>query len=138
MGMESDYNARNPRLTERTENQLREDTSKDTTLNNLYKVIVNGWPTDRAGITQVLVPQSMQKDMLRNIHANHVGGESNIRMAREVLFWSGMRKSIQGMCDACSTCAQYGHSAPKGPVKSLPIPTGPWQIVSQDLCELEK
>ena len=85
-----------------------------------------------------MVPQSMQKDMLRNIHANHSGGESNIRMAREVLFWSGMRKSIQGMCDACSTCAQYGHSASKEPVKSLPIPKGPWQIVSQDLCELEK
>ena len=120
------------------------------------------WPTDRADIpkslrpyrnysdelsvkngiiykgTQVMVPQSMQKDMLRNIHANHVGGESNIRMAREVLFWSGMRNSIQGMCNACSTCDQYGHSAPKEPVKSLPIPTGPWQIVSQDLRELEK
>ena len=162
MEIESDYNARNPRLTETTENQLREETSKDTTLNTLYKVIVNGWPADRADIpeslrpywnyrdelsvkngiiykgAQVMVPQSMQKDMLRKIHANHFGEESNIRMAREVFFWSGMRKSIQDMCDACSTCAQYGHSAPKEPMKSLPIPAGPWQIVSQDLCELEK
>ena len=56
MEMESDYNARNPRLTERTENQLREDTSKDTTLNTLYKVIVNGWPTDRADIPKSLRP----------------------------------------------------------------------------------
>ena len=35
---------------------------------------------------QVMVPQSTQKGMLRKIHANHFGGESNIRMAREVLF----------------------------------------------------
>ena len=159
MEMESDYNTRNPRLTEITENQLREETSKDTTLNTLYNVIVKGWPANRASIpeylrpywtyrdelsvkngiiykgAQVMVPHSMQKDMLRKIHANRFGGESNILMAREVLFWSGMRKSIQDMCDACSTCPQYGHSAPKEPMKSLPIPTGPWQIIRQDLCE---
>ncbi|XP_068703724.1 uncharacterized protein [Montipora foliosa] len=111
MEMESDYNTRNPRLTANTENQLREEKSKDTTLNTLYKVTVKGWPADRASIpeslrpywnyrdelsvkngiiykgSQVMVPQSMQKDMLRKIYANHFG---------------------------------------------------PWQIVSQDLCELEK
>ena len=102
MEMESDYNARNLRLTESTENQLREETSKDTTLNTLYKVIVNGWPADKADIpeslhpywnyrdklpvkngviykgAQVMVPYSMQKDMLRKIHANHFSEESNI------------------------------------------------------------
>ena len=80
----------------------------------------------------------MQKDMLRNVHAIRMFDSPPTWLAREVLFWSGMGKSIQGMCDACSTCAQYGHSAPKEPVKSLPIPTGPCQIVSQDLCKLEK
>ena len=45
MEMESDYNARNPRLTGSLE-QLFKKTSKDTTLNTLYKVIVNGWPAD--------------------------------------------------------------------------------------------
>ena len=154
MEMESDYNARKPRLTEITENQLRQETSEDITLNILYKVIVNGWSADRADIpspcaltgiigtncqlkngiiyksAQVLVPQSMQKEMLRKIHANHFGAESNIRMAREVLFWSGMRKSIQDMSDACNTCDQYGHSAPKEPNKSLPISTGPWIKIS--------
>ena len=42
------------------------------------------------------------------------------------------------MCDACGICAQYGQSAPKEPMKSLPIPTRPWQVVSQDICELHK
>lgn len=86
--------------------------------------------------TQLMVPQSMHKEMLRKIHANHFGAESNIRMAREVLFWPGMRKSIQDMCDACGTCAQYGTTAPKKPMRSLPIPTRPWQMVSQDICEI--
>ena len=86
--------------------------------------------------TQVMVPQSVHKEMLRKIHANHFGAESNIRMAHKVLFWPGMRKSIQDMCDACGTCAQYGTTPSKKPMRSLPIPTRPWQIVSQDICEL--
>ena len=113
MEMESDYNARNPRLTGSLE-QLFKKTSKDTTLNTLYKVIVNGWPADRTDIPEslcpcwnygdelsvkngiiykgvtVMVPQSMQKDMFCKVHAEHLGGESNRCMAREGLFWSGM------------------------------------------------
>ena len=161
MEVESSELSRNARLEESTVNHLREVTSKDITLTALYKVIVHGWPEDRSVIseslrpnwtyrdelsvqngiiykgTQVMVPQSMHKEMLRKIHANHFGAESNIRMAREVLFWPGMRRSIQDMCDACGTCAQYGTTkAPKEPMRSLPIPTRPWQIVSQDICEL--
>ena len=147
MEIEHEQNSRNPRLQETSENHLREETSKDVTLATLYKVIVHGWPEDRSVISeslrpywnfrdklsgqnsiiykgmQVMVPQSMRKEMLRKIHANHFGAESNIHMAREVLFWPGMRKPIQDMCDACGTCAQYGKTAPKEPMRSLPVPT---------------
>ncbi|XP_044170558.1 uncharacterized protein K02A2.6-like [Acropora millepora] len=161
MEIESSEFSRNATLEESTEKHLREETSKDITLTAPHKVIVHGWPEDRLNIseplcpywsyrdelsvqngiiykgTQVMLPQSMHKEMLRKIHANHFGAESNIRMAREVLFWPGMRKSIQDMCDACGTCAQYGTVAPNEPMRSLPIPTRPWQIISQDICELD-
>ena len=166
MEIESDYNGRNPRLTENTENQLREKLAKIPHWTLYTKSLSTGGqqteqislslcaPTvsvrvgEKNGIiytgAQVIVTQSMQKDVLRKIHAHHFGGESNILMAREVLFWSGNLETwklgnfIQEMCDACSTYAQYSPSAPKEPMKSLPIPTGPWQIVSQDFCQLEK
>ena len=144
MEMEYEQNSRNPRLQETTESHLPEETSKDITLATLY--IVHGWPEDRSVIseslhpywnfrdelsvqnsiiykgTQVMVLQSMHKEMLRKIHANHFAAESNIRMAREVLFSPGMRKSNQDMCDACGTCGQYGKTAPKEPMRSLPVP----------------
>ena len=85
-----------------------------------------------------MVPQSPNKDMLHRILANHFRGESNMCIARVVLLWPGMRESIQHMCDACSTCAQYGPCAPKEPMKSLTRPTRLWQIVSQDSCKFEK
>lgn len=48
MEMEFEYETRNSRLTGTTKHQLREETSKDVTLTTLYKVIVHGWPADRA------------------------------------------------------------------------------------------
>ena len=84
-----------------------------------------------------MVPRSMHKEMLSKNHANHFGSDSNIRMAREVLFRQGMRKAIQDTCDACGICAQYCRSVTKEPMKSLPVPLRPWEIGSQDICEQE-
>ena len=80
----------------------------------------------------------MVKHVLEKIHSNHLGGESNYRMARDVLFWPGMRKAIKDLCESCDTCARYGTTAPKEPTQSLPIPTRAWDIVSQDLFSFEK
>lgn len=49
-----------------------------------------------------------------------------------------MRKAVQNMCDACATCTKYGSTAPKEPMESLPIPTQPWQVVSQGLLSFEQ
>ena len=78
---------------------------------------------------QVMIPHSMQAEMLHKIHANHFGPESNIRMAQEVLFWPDVKQAIVDMCNSFGTCAQYGSKATKEPMRSLPIPTLPWQII---------
>ena len=113
--MTEDSGTHNPRLTETTESRLRDETKKDEHLSKLMTTIVQGWPDSRNQVppplrpywpyrdeltidngliykgAQVMIPQSMQAEMLLKIHANHFGPESNIRMAREVLFWLGMR-----------------------------------------------
>lgn len=149
----------NPRLTETTESRLRDETKKDEHLSKLMATIAQGWPDDRKQLpqplraywtyrdelttdngliykgAQVMIPQSMQAEMLLKIHANHFGSESNVRMARDVLFWPGMRQAVFDMCNNCSTCAQYGSKSTKEPMRSLPIPTLPWQIISQDIFQ---
>ena len=42
------------------------------------------------------------------------------------------------MCDSCSVCAQYSRTLTKEPMKSLPIPTQTWQIVSQNIFTHEQ
>ena len=56
-------------------------------------------------------------------------------MDKDVFFWHGMGKCIKDMCDSCSDCAMYQKTDPKEPMKYLPIPGLPWQIVSQDIFE---
>ena len=85
---------------------------------------------------QAFTPPSVHIELLHSIHSTHLGPEANTRMAKEVLFWPGMRSVIHDMCQACTACAKYGQSAPKEPMTSLPLPTLPWQLVSQDLFSL--
>ena len=112
-----------------------------------------GWPNDKAevqppsrpywnyrdelSVQNGIIYKGMQVMVPQLMHANHFGADSNIQMAREVLFWQGMRKAIQDTCDACGICAQYCRSTTKEPMKSLPVPSRPWEIVSQGICEQE-
>ena len=112
-----DSGTHNPRLTETTESCLRDETKKDEPLSKLMTTIVQGWLYSRNQVpqplrpywpyrdeltidngliyegAQVMIPQSMQAEMLLKIRTNHFGPESNIRMGREVLFWPGMRQA---------------------------------------------
>ena len=74
--------------------------------------------------------------MLKKIHVSHLGSDthSNIRLAKDVLFWPGMQSAIKDLCANCAMCAQYTQQTPKEPMLSHPIPNLPWENISQDLC----
>ena len=46
----------------------------------------------------IFILESMQAEILSKNIVNYFGVESNIRMAREVLFWLGLRKAIIRIC----------------------------------------
>ncbi|CAB3998603.1 Transposon Tf2-6 poly [Paramuricea clavata] len=49
-----------------------------------------------------------------------------------------MAKDIEYTCSACFTCTKYGKQAAAEPMLLHPVPTCPWQCVSQDIFELNK
>ncbi len=148
-------------ITSQTLTETRTATANDPVLQKLSKVVTTGWPdlksqlppelapywTFRDELTvqdnivhnglQILIPASMRNNMLKKIHAAHLGPESNIRMCKDFLFWPGMKADIRDMCNACSKCAQFKAINPKEPMQSQPIPERPWQFVSQDLATFE-
>jgi len=148
-----------PGIKPRTFEEVKQATKEDPTMVSLTQTITKGWPDNKANLPpgispywahrdeltvsngvifrglQVLVPPKLYSTMLHRIHIAHMGAASNIRMAKDVLFWPGMRSMIEDTCAACGKCAQYkSQSNTKEPMLSHPIPEYPWQYVSQDLA----
>ena len=161
LNMDEDASSENSGITSSTMSEVKSHTSNDPVLNSLSTVIARGWPElrgqvdpsiapywtfrDELTITdgvvykglQVVIPVSLRKTMLKKIHAAHLGPESNISMCKDVLFWPGMKADIREICNACCKCAQFKSQNPKEPMKSQPIPSYPWQFISQDLAAFE-
>ena len=160
--MESSELSRNVRLEESTENHLRKETSKDITLTALHKVIVHGWPEDRSIISEPPSPYwsyrdelSVQNGIIYKRHASHGPSVYAQRDPQEnpgQPFWCriehtyGPRSIVLARDEKVHTrhvwcmwhlCPIYGTTAPNETMRSLPIPTRPWQIVSQDICKLD-
>lgn len=121
------------------------------------EIVAKGWPLDRSQVPsrlhhfyglrdeltlyngvlykgqKVVIPASMQSQILKKLHQGHKGGESMVRRAREVMYWPGMQAVILQESENCSLCASYASDLPKEPMLSHEIPDGPWEFISQDL-----
>ena len=147
-----------------TREKLRRATAACSDMQTLEHHIIHGWPTTKQQLpkqlqsfwnfrdeltiadglilksTRIAVSVSLRAETLVKIHQSHRGPEYCLRFARESsVFWPGMAKDIEYTCSACITCAKYGKlQAAAEPMLSHPVPTCPWQCVSQDIFELNK
>ena len=85
---------------------------------------------------KVIVPKSMQREMLTLIHSSHLGVEKCKRRARDVLYWPRMNAEIEDAVSKCQVCSTYRKSNQREPLLSHPIPQRPWVRVGGDLFEL--
>ena len=109
---------------------FREQIAADPEIQELIRIIAQGWPEKKhcppavrpyyderreliesQGLVfrgeQLVVPRSLRKDMLNQIHSSHVGIGGCIRRAREILYWPGMSAEIRDFVSRCSTCQTY-------------------------------
>ena len=70
----------------------------------------------------------MQAERLSKINVNHLWVELSTRMAKEVLFWLGVRQANQVMCSTYRIDI----------AKLIPSPLLPWEVISQDLSAFEQ
>ncbi|XP_052797485.1 uncharacterized protein K02A2.6-like [Mya arenaria] len=148
-------------VSDRKLNELKDKTSQDETLVLLKQTILQGWPTSRKmcpsqilpfwnfrdeltsidGLVmkgnKIIIPISMQSQMLELIHTGHMGVEKCLRRARDVMFWPGISADITNLVLKCNTCLKHRNSNPKEPLIPLEIPDYPWQIIGTDLFTWE-
>ena len=82
---------------------------------------------------KLLVPAVMRRKMLEKIHYSHVGADSCLRKARDVLFWPGMANAIRDYISKCNICNEYQPQQQKEPLLPHDTPKLPWADVAVDL-----
>lgn len=137
--------------------QIQEETGKDTTLHSLRAVITQGWPNKRAecpeflhpywnyrdeltvadGLvlkgTRIVIPKTLQPDVLRQLHYAHQGAEKCKLRAKGSVFWANISADIENMVKSCAPCQHNQSMNTKEPLMPHDVPPRPWHTLASDL-----
>ena len=137
--------------------QIRDATATGQSLRILGEIILKGWPNQKDGIPiealpyfnyrdeltiqdgiiyrgdRIIVPKALRQDMKNRVHAGHLGINSCLRRARDLIYWPGMSAEIRQHLKACGTCATYANKQPQETSVITGVPDGPWKKVATDM-----
>ena len=135
---------------------VRTATASDEKLNTLLALIETGFPEQLSEIPQalqdyhkyrdhlnsidgvilyddrVLVPPSLQKNVLSTLHAAHQGTSGMIARAEMSVFWPGITKDIKDIREGCYHCNRNAPSNPSPPPTPPMLPEFPFQCICAD------
>lgn len=138
---------------------LRQETSLDSDLQAVIDQTARGWPQYQTDVPQqlqkyygirahlsvaqglllyddrIVVPETMQSEILEKIHQGHQGISKSRERARCAVFWLGMADEIKKVVENCSHCQMYQKKQLHEPLKPTPLPSRPWEKVGVDLLE---
>ena len=141
--------------------EIRRETANDPILNQLRDVIHKGWPNKRQecpetlypywhfreeltiedGIVlkgeRIVIPQTLQSEILNTIHKGHLGQEKCLLRARASVFWPGITQNVVDTVKECSTCQLYQNKQQKQTILQPEPPYYPWEVVNTDLFEFK-
>ena len=84
---------------------------------------------------QVVVPPSLRRRVLQNLHAAHQGTSSMEQRARAIVYWPGMSKDIRETREGCADCNRNAPSqVATSPLPSTP-PLSPFEAVFADFFD---
>ena len=137
-------------------------TAKDEALQVLTRVILDGWPEDKNSIPtaampyfnirdelsvqhgiilrgeRAVIPKSLRNDILRRIHASHIGMEGCLRRARESVYWPAMTSEVKDFIVKCDICRSVDNKQQKETLIPHDVPDRPWAKVGVDLFKFNK
>ena len=140
--------------------ELKQKTDGDQELSTLKTIITDGWPDSAKDVPKtvrnywsckeelsledglilkgdrVLIPSSMQKYILDNIHMGHQGSEKCKLRAKTCVYWRGINSDIDNIVKSCTVCQANQNSQPAETLLQHEIPDGPWQVIATDIFQL--
>ena len=138
-----------------TTKQLRAATRRDPILSKVLRCVTGGWPkhcetelrpywfrrfelTVEGGCLlwgiRVLVPQTLQRRLLDELHRDHPGITRMKTVARSYMWWPGLDKLIENLVKSCSSCLAVKHAPAVAPLQPWVWPDRPWKRVHLDFA----
>ena len=139
-------------------NEIRGAAIIDNEMIDLSETITQGWPNDVHQVAEhlrpyfhfrdelavqngiimkgdrVVIPKSLRKEMKQGVHAGHLGINSCLRRAKDVMYWPGMSSEIKQYIETCGTCATYQDKQASEEQIITSVPHLPWQRVGVDIA----
>ena len=141
-------------ISEERQKLIAEATNQDKTLEQLIKVIEQGWDTSyilndlnpyynvrnelsvQNGIIfkgdRCVIPSIMMNEIMSQIHT-HIGIEGCLKRARECVYWPRMNSELRNYISKCDVCQTYGLKQPKETLKQHDVPSRLWVKIGTDL-----
>ena len=134
---------------------IKEHTGHDHALQQLIRVIQQGWPEQRSSLDpkvvkywnfcdkmsvydglvlkghRVCVPTDLHNDVLMLLHTPHMSISKTLLHARTSVYWPSLNKDIEKMVNECIQCQETKNINQKEPM--IPIDTPfPWHTLCID------
>lgn len=129
--------------------------NNDNVTKMLKEYAVNGWPTKKSissimnhyfeyrhdfsivndlllKDTRIVIPQSLQSEILSLIHAGHQGITKCRRRANGTVWWIGLHVQIEKMVNECNVCIERRRSTTQQHFEE-DFSERPWQKIAADL-----
>ena len=139
--------------------QVREAADRDEEARVLLDTVLHGFPAHKSELPEIIraywpvhdqlsvddglvvygcrivVPRPLRADILRELHASHMGKEKTKQRARQVVFWPNMTNDIENVTRACQPCQRELPSLPKETLRVHEQPSRPFQHLCADFCQ---
>lgn len=141
--------------------KIKDATEKDFLLSKLKNIVLAGWPNDKSKVDKellpfwnfrdeinlidnvlfkinaVIIPKSMQKEILQKVHEGHLGSRYCINRIRDKIFWPNIYSQIKDYCNNCFTCSVHQNNNSKEELLSHEITQIPWYKLGADLFQFD-
>ena len=76
---------------------------------------------------RIFIPISARTEIKIQLHSAHLGYDSMLRRARDIMFWIGMQGDIKQTADGCDICQQTKPRDQKEPLRQHNEGIAPWE-----------
>ena len=83
--------------------------------------------------SKLVIPVSMQREMMSIAHSSHIGVEGCIRRVRDTVYWPQMSKELKEYISKCDICLSYQASPGRESILQHEITEHPWTKIGVDL-----